>query len=222
MGDGEQIRWANLLTVPHFPTSPNLTPMLFTQDALPDLANGTITLTFRTWTKPQAKVGGRYRTGGLLLEVDAVTRVDARRITDAEARRAGQPSAEALRQRLGEHAGLVWRIEFRCVGADDRIARRNDAALDPEKFAKLEARLARMGEWPRQTLKLIAAHPGVVSTTLARKMKMERAPFKINVRKLKELGLTESLEVGYRLSPLGEAYLNHADANASTHSGIFH
>jgi hypothetical protein len=38
-------------------------------------------------------------------------------------------------------------------------------------------------------------------------MKMERQAFKLNVRKLKELGLTESLEVGYRLSPLGEAFL---------------
>jgi hypothetical protein len=28
--------------------------------------------------------------------------------------------------------------------------------------------------------------------------------FKTNVRKLKELGLTESLEVGYRLSPRGK------------------
>ena len=182
--------------------------MLFTQDALPGLANGTITLTFRTWTKPQAKVGGRYRTGGLLLEVDAVNQIDADKITNAEARRAGHPSADALRQRLARLDGPVWRIEFRCIGADDRIARRNDSTLNPERLAKLEARIARMGAWPRQTLQLIAAHPGVVSSTLARKMKMERAAFKLNVRKLKELGLTESLEVGYRLSPLGQAYLN--------------
>jgi ribosomal protein S19E (S16A) len=35
----------------------------------------------------------------------------------------------------------------------------------------------------------------------------ERHPFKTDVRKLKELGLTESLEVGYRLSPRGQALL---------------
>jgi hypothetical protein len=107
----------------------------------------------------------------------------------------------------------VWRVEFRCVGEDDRIARRNDDSLNSEKLEELVVRLERMdkasstGAWTRQILQLIAAHPGVVSTTLARKMKMERAPFKINVRKLKELGLTESLEIGYRLSPLGEAFL---------------
>ena len=33
-------------------------------------------------------------------------------------------------------------------------------------------------------------------------------PFKLNVRKLKALGLTESLEVGYRLSPRGKSLLH--------------
>jgi hypothetical protein len=153
----------------------------------------------------------------LLLEVCSVSEVGVNSITDAEARRAGSPSAEALRARLDEqgHDGRVWRIEFRCVGADDRIARRNDATLDAGKVAKLEARLARMGDWARRTLELIAEHPGVVSATLAKKMKMERPAFKLNVRKLKELGLTESLEVGYRLSPLGEAFLKRKRGTSS-------
>ena len=195
--------------------------MLFTEDAVPGLADGTITLTFRAWTRPHAKVAGRYRTCGLLLEVHAVSQVDPRTITDADARRAGSPSAAILRQRLEEqgHAGRVWRVEFRCLGPDDRIARRNDATLDPEKLAKLEGRLARMdkssstGAWTRKTLELIESHPGVVSTVLARRMKMERPDFKISVRKLKALGLTESLEVGYRLSPLGKAFLDETKAS---------
>lgn len=194
--------------------------MLFTRDVVSGLADGTITLTFRTWTRSQAKAGGRYRTSGLLLEVDTVVRVDPDSISDADARRAGDPSAEVLRHRLEKqgHDGRVWRVEFRCLGPDDRIARRNDATLEPEKLAKLEARLARMdhasstGPWTLRTLQLIASHPGVVSTTLASRMKMERPAFKINVRKLKELGLTESLEVGYRLSRLGEAFLDVAKA----------
>jgi hypothetical protein len=40
-------------------------------------------------------------------------------------------------------------------------------------------------------------------------MGSETLPFKLRVRKLKELGLTESLEVGYRLSPRGKAVLQH-------------
>jgi len=190
--------------------------MLFTEDAVPGLTNGTITLTFRTWSRPQAKVGGRYRTWGLLLEVDEVTRIEPAAITDAEALRAGFETADEARSHLArkEHQGPVWRVEFRCVGEDDRIARRNDATLDPERLSKIEARLARMdkasatGPWTRETLRLIEANPGVVSTVLARSLKMERMAFKVNVRKLKELGLTESLEVGYRISPLGAAFLN--------------
>lgn len=189
--------------------------MLFTSDALPGLADGTITLTFRTWTRAQAKVGGRYRTGGLLLEVIAVSQVSPAEITDADALRAGSSSGNALRERLKAqgHDGRVWRVEFRCVGEDDRIARRNDDALNPERLARLQARLKRMddasstGAWTEKTLQLIASEPGVVSTRLAQRMKMERQAFKINVRKLKELGLTESLEIGYRLSPLGEAFM---------------
>jgi hypothetical protein len=190
--------------------------MLFTKDALPGLADGSITLTFRTWTRSQVKVGGRYRTGGLLLEVDAASLVPINSVSDADARKAGHSSAVSLRERLGADAREVWRIAFHCVGADDRIARRNDATLDPDKFSKLETRLNRMdgasntGPWTRKTLRLIASNPGVVSTVLAQRMNMDRPAFKINVRKLKELGLTESLEVGYRLSPLGETFLTRS------------
>ena len=68
-------------------------------------------------------------------------------------------------------------------------------------------RLDRNGAWTRSTLQLIERYPGIVSTTLARHAGQDRPSFKLNVRKLKELGLTESLDVGYRLSPRGEAVL---------------
>ena len=186
--------------------------MLFTRDAVLGLADGSITLTFRTWVKPQAKVAGRYRTCGLLLEVGAISRVDPGSITDAGARRAGSMSADELRKKLGKPSPgtRVWRVEFRCLGPDDRIARRNDATLDTEKLTKLKTRVARLDQakaWTLKTLELIESKPGVVSTTLARQMNMERPDFKINVRKLKELGLTEGLDVGYQLSPLGKAFL---------------
>jgi hypothetical protein len=194
--------------------------MLFTQDAASGLANGAITLTFRTWSRPHARAGGRYRTCGLLIEVEDIRKIDVQSISDADAHRAGYPSAQALREELSKQEGYadqIWRVEFRCLGPDDRIARRNDATLDPAKLAKLEARLARLdqssktGPWTSRTLQLIASHPGVVSTTLARRLQMDRPAFKINVRKLKELGLTESLEVGYQLSPLGTAFVNRKE-----------
>jgi hypothetical protein len=52
-------------------------------------------------------------------------------------------------------------------------------------------------------------HPGPSgdAADLADSLDREMQPFKIDVRKLKNLGLTESLDIGYRLSPRGRAYL---------------
>jgi IS5 family transposase len=183
--------------------------VLFSMDAWPGLADGSITLTFRTWTSPQAKVGGRYRVGGMLLEAVAVDRIPTAAITDADARRAGATDRAALLARLGD-VDEAWRVELRHLGPDDRIARREDDELGPDELAAIRARLDRFdrsGAWTRSTLRLIERYPGVVSTALARHAGAERAAFKLNVRKLKELGLTESLTVGYRLSPRGEAVL---------------
>ncbi len=76
------------------------------------------------------------------------------------------------------------------------------------------ARLARMdrsssrGPWTGAVLALIADRPATVSTALAETFGWERQDFKLHVRRLKELGLTLNLDVGYRLSPRGESYLN--------------
>ncbi len=187
--------------------------MLFTADAWPGLADGSITLTFRTWTKPQARTGGRYRVAGMLLEATDVSRMRARDITDAEAVQAGAPDAASIlaRMQVTDPEQQVWRIRLRHVGADDRATLRTDA-IDPAQIDDLKTRLDRMDHrsgkpWTRQTLRLIERYPGIVSTALARQVDKERMAFKTDVRKLKELGLTESLAVGYRLSPRGEAVL---------------
>ena len=187
--------------------------MLFSADAWPGLADGTITLTFRTWTRPQARTGGTYRVAGMLLEAVDVRQVPAGSIDDPQAQRAGAADATTLRAALGrDDDALVWRVELRYLGPDDRIARRQDDQLDDATLADLRARLDRLDRrgaapWTATTLRLIARYPGIVSTALARHAGRERAEFKLDVRKLKELGLTESLEVGYRLSPRGEALL---------------
>ncbi|MGH3360901.1 MAG: hypothetical protein ACRDOM_00450, partial [Nocardioides sp.] len=64
------------------------------------------------------------------------------------------------------------------------------------------------GAWTRDTLALIDAHPEVRAPDLAARVGRETAEFKRDVRKLKELGLTESLDIGYRLSPRGEAVVD--------------
>ena len=92
-------------------------------------------------------------------------------------------------------------------GDDDRIARRND--ISPEEIDNVIAlaRLDRSGAWTHRTLQLIERATRASSRRRSLAMPQERPAFKLNVRKLKELGLTESLDVGYRLSPRGEAVL---------------
>ncbi|MGH9212385.1 MAG: hypothetical protein ACRD2C_17155 [Acidimicrobiales bacterium] len=202
--------------------------MRFTADAHPGLASGAITLTFRAWSRPQAKVGGRYQAAEVTLLVDDVREVRVGDITDDEARRAGAEDRAGIVTRLaGRPAGryapaakrditddtLVWRVAFHRVAPDPTpvLAEQDDLAV--EDVAEITRRLDRLdaasahGPWARETLRLIADRPAVVSTVLAEALGRERQPFKIDVRKLKRLGLTLSLDVGYRLSPRGEAYL---------------
>ena len=181
--------------------------MLFSADAWPGIADGSITVTFRAWTRPNARIGGRYRIAGMLIEATDVREVAVSEITQDDAHRAGATSLGALLSRLGG-ADPVWRVDFVFIGPDDRLARRNDTS--PDELAAVMSRLSRLdrnGAWTHKTLQLIERYPGIVSTTLARRAEQDRPVFKLNVRKLKELGLTESLDVGYRLSPRGEAVL---------------
>jgi hypothetical protein len=197
--------------------------VLFTMDAHPGLADGTITLTFRRWKRPQAKVGGRSRVPrtDIVLAVDAVDVVRVADITDDEARRAGAADRAAVVKRLGKDVTPdteVWRVAFHRVAAedlDDGPALADRADLTEADVTELTRRLARLdaaatsaghGAWTATVLQLIADNPGVVSTTLAEAAGRDRPAFKLDVRKLKKLGLTESLEVGYRLSPRGAAY----------------
>ena len=185
--------------------------MLFTTSAHAGLADGSITLTFRTWKRPQAKVGGHYRVGSVTIEVDGIEPVEVGSISDADAQRAGEPDAAAMRRRLGIADGEVWRIEFhRLVGEPDRRAElAADDDLSEDDLAAVANRLDRLdraspaGPWTRVVLDLIDANPGVVSTELAATLGRDRLSFKTDVRKLKALGLTESLTTGYRLSPRG-------------------
>lgn len=179
--------------------------MLFKAPVLAAIAEGKVDLAFRRWRKPTVKAGGTLTTPVGVLAIDAIAVIAPETISDADAVRAGYAdAAEALAALEGE--APIHRIAFRLIGEDPRRALRLDvssAALD-----EIETRLARLdarGPWTTAVLELIAAHPGVRAPDLAARLGRETLAFKIDVRKLKALGLTESLEVGYRLSPRGHA-----------------
>jgi hypothetical protein len=84
------------------------------------VASGRITLTYRLWTRPQVREGGRYAVAGASIEVDSIELAPFSSVTAADVRRCGEKNREALRSRTA-HAGpvhddtLVYRIEFHVV-----------------------------------------------------------------------------------------------------------
>ncbi len=179
------------------------------------IERGEVDVLFRRWKRLQAIVGNTYRTAAGRLTVTAVDVVDPDALTDEDAHRAGEPDAATLRSRLRGDASLpTYRIAIvPAAGPDPRSELAATDGLTDDDVAELDRRLDRLdrasswGPWTSATLRLIAARPATVSTLLAEEVGRERQPFKLDVRKLKGLGLTESLEVGYRLSPRGQAYL---------------
>jgi hypothetical protein len=186
--------------------------MLFDQRFWPGIADGSITLAFRRWKRPTVKAGGRLRSPVGELAIESVDVIDEDAITDDDAHFAGFASQDDLLRELGAREGTLYRIAFLLKGPDTRIALREQAELSHDELREIKDRLARMdrGEpWTVNTLRLIDERPGTRAADLATVMGSETLPFKSRVRKLKELGLTESLEVGYRLSPRGKAFLEH-------------
>ncbi|HEU5076766.1 MAG TPA: ASCH domain-containing protein [Polyangiaceae bacterium] len=194
------------------------TVLLFQKAFHAGLKSGAITLTYRRWPTARVKTGGRYRCHPIgVLEVDRIERVKVKDITAEDAVRAGFDAREALVQYLaGGPAGSLnedtelFRVELHYGGDGDRVPLALEAELSPEDVKTLETKLAKLdadNPWTLETLRTIEQHPQVAARILAKKLGRERDPFKVDVRKLKHLGLTQSFEVGYELSPRGKAFL---------------
>jgi hypothetical protein len=186
------------------------------------IADGSVTITFRRWRRCQAIAGHRYRTPAGIIHVEQVDVVAAADITDVEALRSGFPSAAAVVSNLrGEESSPIYRIQFHAVDEPDpRAVLAASDELTADDRAEIDRRLDRLdhasshGPWTRAVLECIAARPATRAPDLAASFGRETQPFKLDVRKLKNLGLTISLQKGYRLSPRGEAYLRGGSAAA--------
>ena len=186
------------------------------------IRDGTASLAFRRWTKPEVKPGSTFLTAAGVIRVEEVTEVDSAAITDEDAALAGWAGADKLRAKFPDDAGpdghsrTTYRIRLSWAGEDPRHELR-ERALTDEDAAALDTKLERLdrasshGPWSIATLQLIGRRPRVRAPDLAAELGRERDPFKIDVRKLKNLGLTISHDVGYELSPRGIAYLARSE-----------
>lgn len=186
--------------------------MILGRQVLARIVAGEQTLVFRRWRRPTVRAGGTLRTSAGVLAIDAVDVIGDDEVTDEDARAVGFDGRDALLARLTKDAPL-HRIAVRYAGPDPRVALRETSSLTGAERAELDDALARIdgasrrGPWTRDVLELIGRRPGVLAADLAAEAGRERLAFKRDVRRLKELGLTESLTEGYRLSPRGRAYL---------------
>lgn len=187
--------------------------MRFPPKTLAAVADGRIDLAFRRWERPRAREGGSQRTPIGVIGFESVNAVSREQVSEEEARRAGFATRDELLSFLDHRTeGDIYRVQLRLAGPDPRIALRetipdqNEAAEIIQRLSRLD-RLSTHGPWTRAVLEAIRDQPGQRAGDLAAEMGRPRLPFKMDVRKLKELGLTESLAIGYRLSPRGEALL---------------
>ena len=198
--------------------------MLLRRDTLDAIAAGRVSMAFRCWKRPTVRPGGGLRTAIGVLAIREVGPIEPRDVTDADARAAGFEGREELLATLGPCPPdrRLYRIAFELSGPDPREALRADDALDDAQIEAISRRLDRMdrasrrGPWTRRTLELIRDNPETRAQELAEREGRPKLPWKADVRKLKELGLTESLSPGYRLSPRGAAYLSRTARRART------
>ncbi len=197
--------------------------MLLRKEFLEGIRAGTVTLAFRRWRRPTVRAGGTLLTAVGQLSIKSVESVALDQISAADAHRAGYESRESLLDELQHRPeGDIYRIELGPLRPDPRIALRETRVLTEAELHVLRSQLSQLdaraveGAWTSCTLDALRSHPGVRAGDVCGLVGQEKERFKLNVRKLKNLGLTESLGTGYRLSSRGIALLSflRSEANA--------
>jgi hypothetical protein len=188
--------------------------MLLTDKHLEGIARGRIRLAFRKWKKTTVKTGVRLRTRIGELAIQTVDQISEKEISDRDAKLAGYESKTHLLKELERRGdGVLYRIRLSLAGPDERAVLRSKGKITDDEWRELKQKLDRLdarsvhGPWVARFLTVVSMNPGVLSTILASSLELERKWFKAQMRKLKEFGLTESLGIGYRISPRGAAVL---------------
>ncbi len=98
--------------------------MQFSADLRERVADGTITVSYRLWSRPKVKVGGVYRSGAVAIEIDEIELLPFSSITDEDLAQTGEPDVDALRRRAAhagpiDHDTLLYRVEFHVTRRPD-------------------------------------------------------------------------------------------------------
>lgn len=188
--------------------------MLFKKYHLEGIKKGEITLAYRKWKKAAVKEGSLLNTAIGQVKINMIEQVTIQSITDSEAQNAGFNTLGELLDLLHKvKEGNIYRIEVAYHAPDPRIALRSKKDLTVDELTQLIKKLERLdryskvGPWTSDTLLAIQANPKLKAVDLAILLSKEKEWLKLNIRKLKNLGLTISHHPGYEISPLGEELL---------------
>ena len=189
--------------------------MLLPMKVAQGVADGSVRLAFRRWRKQDVQPGQVFTTSAGLVRVDAVSVVSTprRSPTRRPGSPAGPPPTSCASRLAPEGVDVPRRAVVRRPGPAGRAPRRpptSPARTSPSSTSGWSGwtGLPRTEPWTLHYLELIREHPQRRAPDLAELVGRETAPFKLDVRKLKNLGLTVSFPVGYEVSPRGLAYLS--------------
>jgi hypothetical protein len=189
--------------------------MLFKQKDLDGIKAGKITLSFRNWKKLSVNEGSEVKTSVGIIKIGAITEIKYEEITEEDALAAGFSGASALIGLLkSQKEGSIYKIAVSFLRENSTVELSVQTEIEEAEFLEIKAALenldkySKVGKWTVKTLQGIRENPKLKAADLALKLKKEKEWLKLNVRKLKALGLTISHEPGYTLSPIGEAYLS--------------
>ena len=192
--------------------------VLFEQRFWEPIARGEVTVTFRRWKRRQALAGRRYRTGGGIIEVDAIEIVDESDITEP-----GRPGGP-LPVRRGPRGRPPRHPRPRPLPDPVPHRRRARPPVAPRRVGRAERRRRRRARSPAPTARrgqpsrpldrarrwsCIARRPGVRAGDLADELGRERLPFKADVRKLKNLGPHDQPRRRLPTQPAGRGLPGH-------------
>jgi hypothetical protein len=192
--------------------------MLFKEIHLRGIRDGTIHLAFRRWKKPSILVGTLLHTSIGLVEIQHIEIVDEGDITTEDVKKAGYDNKSQLMQSFRNTVGgNIYRIAVRYHSPDPRIELGEKIDLTDQEYDKILMKLSRLdanskfGKWTNAVLNVIRNNPKKRAIELANMTGFPKEWLKINIRKLKNLGLTISFDEGYGLSLLGMEVLHRID-----------
>ncbi len=193
--------------------------MLFKEKHLKGIKSGNITMAFRRWQKAAVKAGSLLNTSIGQIEIRKVETVNENDITDTDAINAGFTDKEELIKTFAQNIkGTIFKISVRYHSADPRIKLREQTRISEPQYTDLKNNLERLdnlskhGRWTKKILLAINDNPGLHASGIAKRTGFEKDWLKLNIRKLKNLGLTISRTIGYEISPLGKFFIGKLKA----------